>query len=240
MGCRALVIALGGLLATSLGAVACLGYGSPIDESGGDVSTRLPERGELADSAVVDEPPSTTSPVPTTPAAVDAGPVTPPVDAAKKPLRAFVSSALRTGNLGGLAAADQLCTSLATTAKLGGTYRAWLSVSGTNAVDRITSAGPWQLVSGEIVADNKAGLTTGQLKRLVDKDENGATPPETEDCVWTATGAAGTYSPADCGGWTSTGGNGLVGEARNNSTGAWSALGPEACSELNRIYCLEL
>jgi hypothetical protein len=233
MGCRALAIALAGIVFTSLGAVACLGYGTPIDES--EINTKLPERADIPDSApVVDDPPTISTPIP------EAGADTsPPVDAAKTPLRVFVSSAVKTGNLGGIAAADQLCTTLATTAKLGGTYRAWLSVAGADAVDHITSAGPWQLVSGEIVADDKAGLTSGALKHLIDKDENGATPPVEEDRAWTGTGANGRYAGPDCAQWAG-GGNGLVGEARNNANGQWGALGNEACGEQNRIYCFEL
>jgi len=234
MGCRALAIALGGIVFTSLGAVACLGYGTPVDES--DLSTRLPERGEVPDAApVVDDPPTIATPLP------EAGvaDTSPPLDAAKKPLRVFVSSALNPGNLGGVAAADQLCTSLATSAKLGGTYRAWLSISGSDAVDHITSAGPWQLVTGEIVADDKAGLTSGALKHLIDKDEKGVTPPEAEDRVWTGSGANGRYIGPDCAQWAS-GGTGLVGEARNGATGKWGSLGSEACGEVNRIYCFEL
>ena len=237
MGCRALAVALGGLLSTSLGLVACLGYGSPIDESG-DLSTRLPERGQAQsaeDSSVVDDPPSNPTPTADAGAPADAA----PPDAAKKPLRAFVSSALRTGNLGGVTAADQLCTTLATTAKLGGTYRAYLSVAGADAIDHITSAGPWQLVSGEIVADNKAGLTAGALKHLIDKDENGMTPPAAEDRVWTATGPNGRLATPNCGQWTGTG-TGLVGEARNANTGEWTALQAEGCDQVNRIYCFEL
>ena len=234
MGCRALAIALGGILSMSLGVVACLGSGNPIDES--DLNTKLPERAEIPDSAApVDDPPKISTPIP------DAGApdTSPPVDAAKKPLRVFVSSALRTGNIGGVAGADALCTTLATAANLGGTYRAWLSVAGADAVDHITSAGPWQLVSGEIVADGKAGLTSGALKHLIDKDENGATPPFEEDRAWTGTGANGRYAGPDCAMWAG-GGNGLVGEARNNGTGQWGALGNEACGAQNRIYCFEL
>ena len=114
-----------------------------------------------------------------------------------------------------------------------------MSVSGSDAVDHITSNGPWHLVSGEVVAASKAALTSGALAHLVDKDEKGATPPAAEDRAWTATGANGRYVGPDCAQWTG-GGSGLVGEARNDNAGAWTDLVAEACSEANRIYCFEL
>jgi hypothetical protein len=227
------IAALGVVAAALLGA--CLGYGSPVDE-GGDPSANLPDRSTLEDGAVVDDP--QTQPVPTsTDAAVSDAAST--GDAAKGPLRAFVSSEIKTGNLGGVAAADQLCTSLAKAAGLGGTYRAWLSIAGGDAIDHITSAGPWQLVTGELVASDKAGLTTGDLKHLINRDEKGNTPSDAEDRVWTATGPNGRHVAPDCAQWTGTG-SGHVGEAKNDNTGKWTALVDEDCTEVNRVYCFEL
>lgn len=213
--------------------VACLGYASPVDD-GADPGAALPQR-TTVDDAGADDPPSQPAPSPVDSGAVDAA----PADAAKKPLRAFVSSETRTGNLGGVAAADQLCTSLATAAGLGGTYRAWLSVSGADAVDHVTSSGPWQLVTGTVVAADKAGLTTGKLKQLINRDEKGGTPSDAEDRVWTGTGPNGRYVGPDCAQWAG-GGSGLVGEAKNDDNGKWTALGDEACNEVNRVYCFEL
>lgn len=226
-------VALGALGAACL--AACFGYGSPIDD-GSEVSGQLPQRTTPEDASVVPAPTSTAP----APGPSDAGPAdSAPVDAAKKPLRAFVSSSTKTGNLGGIAAADQLCTTLATAAGLGGTYRAWLSISGADAIDHITSAGPWQLVNGDVVADNKAGLMVAQLKHLVNRDEKGAVPPDAEDRVWTGTGSNGRYVGPDCAQWAG-GGSGLVGEAKNAGASNWSALAPEACTEVNRVYCFEL
>jgi len=229
---RGPALALVGLAATAL--VACFGYADPVDDSI-DQGTTLPERTTPADASVADSgvPKPTPSDASTDAALSDAA------DAAKTSLRAFVSSTTPTGNLGGVAGADALCNQLATASKLGGTYRAWVSVSGADAVDHITSNGPWHLVSGEIVAASKAVLTSGTLAHLVDKDEMGATPPAAEDRAWTATGANGRYAGPDCAQWTG-GGSGLVGEARNNNAGAWTGLVAEACSEVNRIYCFEL
>jgi hypothetical protein len=220
------------LVAGSLGA--CLGYGSPVDE-GFEPGAPLPERGTLEDSGVAAPPPPPPAATDAATVDVDAG----TGDAARAPLRAFVTSQTKTGNLGGVAAADQLCTSLATAAGLGGTYRAWLSVSGADAIDHVTSVGPWQLVTGDVVAADKAGLAAAQLKHLVNRDEKGATPPDAEDRVWTGTGSNGRYVGPDCAQWTGAGA-GLVGEAKNGGSGNWTALGNESCTEVNRVYCFEL
>ena len=83
-----------------------------------------------------------------------------------KPLPFFVSSAGsgKGGDLGGLAGADRLCSSLATAAGLGNhTWRAYLSTQpsgGTaqvNARDRI-GTGPWQNVKGVVIAQSVSDL----------------------------------------------------------------------------------
>jgi hypothetical protein len=78
----------------------------------------------------------------------------------------FVSStgSGRGGDLGGLAGADRLCTSLATAAGAGNrTWRAYLSTqsgpggAAVNARDRI-GTGPWRNAKGVVVANNVAEL----------------------------------------------------------------------------------
>jgi len=222
------------LVLAAAGPLACLGFSDP-DNAAGDDGIVLPDRSPVTDASVVDRGAPLVAPPATSDATTDA-----PVDAAKKPLRAFVTSMTKSGNLGGLAGADQVCNTLAIAAGIGGTYRAWISVNGTDAIDRITSTGPWKLVTGEVVADDKTGLASGTLKRLVDKDETGKTPPDAEDRVWTATGANGRFNGPDCTGWTSEGPDGLVGEAKNGAAGRWTALGNEGCGQVNRVYCFEL
>jgi hypothetical protein len=75
----------------------------------------------------------------------------------------FVSStgSGRGGDLGGLAGADRLCTSLATAAGAGNhTWRAYLSTPGgaaVNARDRI-GTGPWRNAKGVVIANNVTEL----------------------------------------------------------------------------------
>jgi hypothetical protein len=229
---RGLAIALVLAAAAALGA--CLGYTDPVDEALDEPST-LPDRTDPADASVVDSRVATPPPSD----ASNDGTTTADADAAKASYRVFVSSTTPTGNLGGVAGADALCNQLAKAALLTGTYRAWVSVSGADAIDHVTSAGPFHLVTGELVAADKTKLASGTLSHLIDKDEKGATPPAAEDRVWTATGGNGRYVAPDCAQWTGAG-SGLVGEARNGNANAWTGLVAEACSEVNRVYCFEL
>lgn len=207
----------------------------------GDDDFASPRRGR---SGEVDADTSPDEPAP--PSGGDSGP-SPPADGGatdtgpKGPLKAFVSSTLTTGNIGGLAGADALCNNAAKAAGLAGTYTAWLSTAGVNAIDRITADGPWQLVNGTEIAKTKADLVKGgqaALPQRFDKDEKGNTPPAEEDRVWTATAPNGTFSQGDCNGWTSAAGSGLVGEAAQTD-GDWTALENESCTEVNRVYCLQ-
>ena len=153
-------------------------------------------------------------------------------------LHVFVSSAVISGALGGVAGADLKCNSLATAAGIPGTYRAWISVAGTNAVDRITSNGPWYLVGGQLVASTKAELVGGTLKHGIDHDEKNLHAPAAEDRVWTGTAPNGTFDGPECGVWSGAG-QARVGEAEF-SDGRWSSSTVEACGQVNRVYCFEL
>jgi hypothetical protein len=185
-----------------------------------------------------DEPPGTDSApldggsAPASDAAPDAAPPT------SGPLRAFVTSAIVNGNLGGVEGADALCARLADAAKLPGKYQAWISAGGTNAIDRLKGEGPWRRVDGVEVAASRADLGSGVLAKKLNRDEKGAIPPESEDRVWTGTTTAGKASGTDCGGWASTDGRGLVGEAEETN-GGWTSLESEPCTEVNRLYCLQ-
>ncbi len=180
-----------------------------------------------------DDPPTVSNP----PVDSGAGDAADAADAAKSSYRAFASSGLYTGNLGGIAGADAKCQALATAKGFTGTFKAWLSVTGTNAATRITANGPWVLPSGLVLAKDRAQLISGTLENPPNKDENNATLPLAEDRIWTASSAAGVYTGPDCNGWTG-GGNGLVGEAEHKNS-QWTALGNEDCGQVNRIYCFE-
>jgi hypothetical protein len=173
-------------------------------------------------------------PAPTSPGA----PPPPPPSGATK-LHAFVTSMTFNGDLGGLAGADAKCAVLATGAGIPGTYRAWLSAGATSPLDRLTSNGPWYLVNGAMVVPSKPQLATGVLTNAIDKDERGATPPLTDDQVWTATDPSGKPFGRDCEAWTSTTDDTVVGEAEHADS-RWTVRTDAGCNELKRIYCFQL
>lgn len=77
----------------------------------------------------------------------------------------FVTSdTSKTGNLGGLAGADERCQDLAAKAGIGDhTFRAYLSTSAENAKDRI-GQGPWVNSKGVTLATDLAALHASTLK----------------------------------------------------------------------------
>jgi hypothetical protein len=135
----------------------------------------------------------------------------------------FVSSAGsgKGGDLGGLAGADQLCTSLAGAAGAGNrTWRAYLSTvafpggAGVNARDRI-GTGPWRNAKGVVIAQNVTELhganNLTKQTALTEKGEvvNGrGDTPNMHDILTGSqpdgTAIAGTVDTT-CGNWTRSG-----------------------------------
>src|SRR4051812_46211161 len=124
----------------------------------------------------------------------------------------FVSSTgsgAMAGNLGGLAAADQRCQSLATAVGAGGkTWHAFLSTSATattpvgNARDRI-GPGPWFNQKGKLIAADLNTLLTSVAEADV-LDEKGNAVPAMEHDVLTGSNADGTImGERTCANWTS-------------------------------------
>ena len=135
--------------------------------------------------------------------------------------RFFVSSATSvTGNLGGLAGADNRCQSLAAAVGLGAkTWHAYLSVERdpsngnqpTNARDRI-GVGPWTNVNGVIVANTLDELHARPGDAAIFIDERGdriagqwpGSPAPVQHDILTGSGAGGTLLPGlTCADWTS-------------------------------------
>lgn len=163
--------------------------------------------------------------------------------------KVFVSSALYTGDLGGLDGADAKCQALASAANLGGTYRAWLSDTTGSPSTRFTqSTVPYVLVDGTKIADNWADLTDGNLAATISKTETGGAAPQgSVGCppgnptVWSATTASGTLASAGltCSNWSSTNGGSYWGRttATDSSFTAWCSGG--ICSWTAPIYCFQ-
>jgi hypothetical protein len=141
-----------------------------------------------------------------------------------------------------LTGADAKCQSLATTAGLPGTYRAWLSDSTSSPSLRfVPSTGPYRLVNGTTIAANWGEVIDGNLAAPITVTETGGAPSGLAH-VWTDTRGKGTIttSSAHCANWsTSAAASGSVGNAQS-SNGSWTdveLLLP--CSELHHLYCFQ-
>jgi hypothetical protein len=158
----------------------------------------------------------------------------------------FVTSETYQGNLGGLAGADELCNQHASSAGLGGTYRAWLSTGSSSPSTRMTHAAvPYTLVDGTMIASGWEDLVDGEILRSIDVQEDGLVYDKPPSCmaalaVWSATDVTG-HSIGDetCGGWTSLEGNGWLGNVRQVGR-EWTDYGCGAlCTQRAGLYCVE-
>ena len=165
--------------------------------------------------------------------------------------KVFVTSVKGTGNLStwpdagentGIAAGDVICRARAQAGGLANAsnFKAWLSDASVNAIDRLTSNGPWVRPDGVKVADNKADLSDGVLFTAISQTETGTyVSPE----VWSGTENNGQlYSRVNstCNDWTTVQDfdKGVSGESSLSYT-YWSKLGFSLCSYNLALYCFE-
>lgn len=154
--------------------------------------------------------------------------------------RVFVTSAVTTGTIGGQAGADTRCQQAVANGALGGTFVAWLSVTGAAAPARILDVGPWYLVDKKTrVFVNKAAMSTTGAEVAIDRDEKGTLVANPEG-VWTGTLANGTVAPQTCAnfGVALPGQLGQAGTVQKEGT-QWTQSGNTPCSTANHIYCIE-
>ena len=161
------------------------------------------------------------------------------VSATKK--RIFLTSTEFKGDFGGVTGADSLCNTAAQAATKGGQWTAWVSVTGMNAIDRISDVGPWYQEKNDstlvLTFRNRANLVVSPLARLyVDEQGRGSAFDNTR-YYWTGTQAGGAASSTTCTNWTSAGAgsSGLVGPGTSN----WSAGSPDSCSASWALVCIE-
>lgn len=177
-----------------------------------------------------------------------------PADGGLQVKRIFATHTVYMGSFGGVEAGDQLCNSAAQTAQLGGAWKAWLSTSAANAIDRIADVGPWYLVDGTtLVFANKAALV-GSPRVAIDHDELGNAIPQHDpfnvEGAWTGTlqgGKAAAGNPAlgagaDCSDWlVGFGETAMFGSVMDTST--WTNTGEAQLAlcdeEQEHLYCFE-
>ena len=161
----------------------------------------------------------------------------------------FVTSAVYDGSINGtngLAGADSKCAALATSAGLPtGTYKAWLSTSTVNAVDRLGTARGFVRTDGSPFADRVSDIVSGKILHPLSLDETGSDiNVGLFQYTWTGTTNAGTvHGTSTCVDWTSISGtkfgeNGVASGGPN----AWSdRSGALSCSDAfqGHLYCFD-
>jgi hypothetical protein len=156
--------------------------------------------------------------------------------------RVFVSTQMFTGNLGGVSGADHACQSLAGSAQLGGSWKAWVSDNTTSPSTRFAQAAVgYRLLDGTLLAAGWTGLVSGALLHGIDLTEQRAAAGSSE--VWTGTLETGVAIGTDvCGGFTSSANaatHAVIGNTSRTDIG-WSNATAQSCDQNNlRIYCME-
>ncbi len=154
----------------------------------------------------------------------------------------FVSSARYTGDLGGLAGADEKCQILASAAGLTGDYKAWISDRTGSPSSRFYKYNmPYTLPTNIKIADNWTDLTDGTLDAPINYDEMGTEVATIY--VWTRTLTSGDLNPlaGDCNNWSSVlaSDKGRVGYAYISNSAWTQPAHIWSCSEEMMLYCFE-
>lgn len=152
--------------------------------------------------------------------------------------RVFVTSMAIDASFGGLAGADAHCAMAAGNAGLPGEFRAWLSTSTVDAVDRFTGSRGWVRLDGTPVIDRIEDLVaTGKMFAPIVIDERGN---QIIGNAWTGTLPNGRVNPNEtCSDWTNAGSS-VIGniEAGPPDYTDWI---PVLCDgSVGRLYCLEV
>lgn len=157
----------------------------------------------------------------------------------------FFTSGQWDGILGGIAGADSKCQ--AAGSSLGGTWKAIISDSSTNAKDRITITKPiYNLraataLGPQLVASNATDLWDGSIGVAIVYDQDGNT--NTTQSIATATSATGLKAGSGyCTDWTDNSGGAtkIVGQNDVDDVSGNGIHTPAAtdCSVLSSLYCI--
>ena len=161
----------------------------------------------------------------------------------------FVTSVNGSGYLGGWAdaggetgldAADAICQARATAAALpdASTYKAWISDTTTDAIDRFQHLGPVTRPDGVKVAHSLGDLVDGQLLASINVTETDVYLGNSS--AWTATDTSGRLSGSSCTEWTSNSSGISARAGATNGTGtSWTTEWTTPCSStIPRLYCI--
>jgi hypothetical protein len=177
---------------------------------------------------------------------------TPPPDFACAPImngkRVFATSTTYNGDLktagggaDGLDGGDKLCQTRADAASLGGSWKAWLSSTTVDAIDRLPDVGPWYLIDRcTMVFQSKTAITQSDPMVAIHRNELGVTAATPG--FWTGTDSDGTRDSDRCLDWTSaasTEDGAVGGGAASFLPGLWSSFLPSSCDMAMRLICFE-
>ncbi len=156
------------------------------------------------------------------------------------PKRLFITQSTFPGNMGGVTGADTNCNTAATARNLGGTWHALLSGPTSPAVGRTMAQGPFTILDGGVVFNNRAALEFG-LNRgsLAITNELGV--PGTGLNFWTGSTVHGLIASQACSSWTSSS-IAQQGTSGSNGTGTpfvWDDGAPARCDSTLHVLCVE-
>jgi hypothetical protein len=149
----------------------------------------------------------------------------------------FVTSAHSAADLGGIAGADARCQAAAATAKLPGTFEAWLSTHETNAIERLGGAGPWYTTADDLAFAGRPDADGPPLTDLL--DETGAIPPTDAADSWSGSDLSGRADGYDCEGWTSSSATerATLGNGQGDDLVWGGGAGTTACNRQASLIC---
>lgn len=151
----------------------------------------------------------------------------------------FATSTTYTGNLGGLAGGDTACAQRAAAAGLAGTYVAYLSTSGVDAISRLAGGRGWVRMDGRPFADTPADIAAGRILYPPRLDELGAEVVPSPSAISAMTGTLDNGmrdATSTCSDWTATSGFVRTG-LTEGGTLWWSSGGSGGCADAKRLYC---
>ena len=162
----------------------------------------------------------------------------PTADVSARPNYMFVTSTAYPPHLLALATADAHCQSAADSARLPGIYRAWLSTSKVNAIDRIAGARGWIRTDGAPFADTRMDIANDRIFNAPFVNEHGTPLPRgSETVIMTGTTRTGVaHGERTCNDWSTTAGHGEAGYAEW-TTESWTAGTTSECTQPTRLYC---
>jgi len=158
------------------------------------------------------------------------------------PKKIFVTNGTTNGDLGGPSGGDVICQGEATSAGLSGTFKALLSITGLDVIDRWGAApedfgGGIELPSGLLVANDWLDLDNS-ISTAVNQEADGTVITVSD--VWTGLNpnTGNLFNGDNCNGWTNINYQGRYG-LTNNTGYRWAGSSNSTCSALKRLYCVQ-